>query len=584
LKCCAARRRGFVPGPGLAALALLVVSLAPQAHAAARDTVPQRLLRTIQIGAPQGISIEQIKTIAKSSETEYTTEMLARSALLVLHEDNLGLVPYNELLDSVLVHLVRDGNAFQPPPGLPDFRGKETVFAMVYAMVMSGNQEQAVNLLGKHLLTGSEYKQAVVLSALRNIGTQSALGLIQQYAEKGPNRNLAETALADENYPALSEVHDRWNVIPPAQRTQDNLRTIVQGGCDQRAAMASYWLGFFPPNIDPNKEVAEIQALEGVVHTNNANCEMMEHVIALKSLGLRAAKTPDYWRRLALETDNVWERHQIVIDAWGRWGAKFAPTALDMLKTDSAQYVQWELLDGNLDTRMGRRYRDYWDIWIPANVLLVQQEDEAQVLGPQKMDETNLNALLAWLESGARPRDPWVSNHLLYHLAALVSDGDTFRLLRLFNAHPERNQNWWIVQNLRDPAALPILRYWSTLPAPQNQEEMLQAAVKNLENRSQHPSSPAKTCCGPTDDCLRQQLSASAAAGGTTDVTIHSEEEARAWLQRKAAPPEDFAIRYTDDLKRTAVVSRKSGAEEHWQYLYDCWRNTDEKTTSEATH
>jgi hypothetical protein len=59
-------------------------------------------------------------------------------------------------------------------------------------------------------------------------------------------------------------------------------------------------------------------------------------------------------------------------------------------------------------------------------------------------------------------------------------------------------------------------------------------------------------------------------------------KEARAWLRGKSAPPEDFAIRYTDVLKRTAVVSRKSGAEEHWQYLYDCWRNTDETAKSDT--
>jgi hypothetical protein len=586
LKLCAAWRRASCSGPSLTALALLLAFLAAPVGTAARDTVPQRLLRTVQIGAPQGLSVDQIKKIAKSSDTEYTTEMLARSALLVLHEDNLGLISYNELLDGVLNHLVRDGNAFQPPPGLPEFRGKETVFAMVYAMVMSGNQEQAIGILGNHLLTGSEYKQAVVLSALRNIGTQSAIGLIQQYAEKGPNRNLPETALADEDYPVLSEVHDRWNVIPPAERTQDNLRSIVQkgvqSGCDQKSAMASYWLGFFAPNIDPNKEVAEIQALEAIVHTNTPSCEMMEHVIALKSLGLRSAKTVDYWKRLETQTDNVWERHQVVINAWGRWGRKFAPAALDLLKTDSMQYVQWELLDGNLDTRMGRPYRSYWDIWIPADVLLVQQEDDAA--GRPEMSETELNTLLGWLESGARPRDPWVSNHLLYHLAGLVSDDDTLRLLRLFNVHPQRNQNWWIVQNLRDPNALPILRYWGTLAAPQNQQEMLQAAIKSLESRGQHPSAPAKTCCGPTEDCLRQQLSRSAADGGATDVAIHSEEEARAWLRGKFASPDDFAIRYTDDLKRTAVVSRKNGTDEHWQYLYDCWRNTDEPLKTEAAH
>lgn len=571
-----------------AALALPAAVLAAPARAAApRESIPQRLLRTVQIGAPQGLTVAQIKKIAANQQTEYTTDILARSALLVLHEDNLGLVPYNELFDSVLNHLVRDGNAFQPPSGLPDFRGKETVFAMTYAMVMSGQQEQAVSLLGPHLWNGSQYKQAVVLSALRNIGTQSAIGLIQQYAEKGTDRNLGEATLADEDYPSLSDIYARWNMIPPAERTQDNLRAIMQGGCDQRAVMAAYWLGFFPKNIDPNKQVAEIQALEALFHTNSGSCEMMEHVIALKSLALRAARSPAYWQRLASQTTNVWEQHQIVIDAWGSWGAKFTPTALDMLGTVPAQYVQWELLDGTLDTRMGERYRTYWDIWMPANIILVQQEDElTRPPGPESMDEHDLNTLLAWLESGKRPQDQWVWNHLIYHLAALVSGDDIYRLLRLFNALPQRNQNWWIVQNLRDPAALPILRYWATLAAPQNQQQMLQGAITRLQNAAARGPAGANgnsgACCGPTEDCLRQQLSASAAAAGAPDVVIHSEEEARAWLAGKSAPPEDFAIRYTDDLKRSAIVTRKSGAEQHWQYLYDCWRNVDETNATAA--
>lgn len=572
-----------------AALALPAALLAAPARAAAasRESTPQRLLRTIQIGAPQGLTVAQIQKIAANQQTEYTTEILARSALLVLHEDNLGLVPYNELFDSVLNHLVRDGNAFQPPSGLPDFRGKETVFAMTYAMVMSGQQEQAVSLLGPHLWNGSMYKHAVVLSALRNIGTQSAIGLIQQYAEKGPDRNLGEATLADEDYPSLADIYGRRNMVPPAERTQDNLRALVQTGCNDRAVMAAYWLGFFPQNIDPNKQVAEIQALEALVHTNSGSCEMMEHVIALKSLALRAARSPAYWQRLESQTTNVWEQHQIVIDAWGSWGAKFTPTALEMLGIVPAQYVQWELLDGNLDTRMGERYRTYWDIWMPANILLVQQEDELlRPPGPESMDETNLNTLLAWLESGKRPQDQWVWNHLLYHLAALVAGDDTFRLLRLFNALPQRDQNWWIVQNLRDPAALPVLRYWATLPAPsaagKNQQQMLEGAITRLQNAAAHPplgSKPA-ACCGPAEDCLRQQLSAAAAAAGTPDVVIHSEEEARAWLARKSAPPETFAIRFTDDLHRSGIVTTKTGAQKHWQYLYDCWRNVDEPSAT----
>ena len=258
--------------------------------AAAREPLERRLLRTIQIGAPQDVTIAEIQRIAENPNSKYIDNILARSALLVLQQDNPKLIPYNELLDNVLNNLVPDSNAFPTLPALPDFRGKETVFTMVYAMVMSGNQEQVTGVLEKHLLTGGKYKQAVVISALRNIGTPRAVGLIQKYAEAGQESNLAQTAIADEDYPVLFEMHDRWNMIPPAARNRDNLRAIVQSGCDQRAAMAAYWLGFFAPSIDPNKEVADLQALEAIIHKNTPDCEMMEHVIALKSLALRSPK------------------------------------------------------------------------------------------------------------------------------------------------------------------------------------------------------------------------------------------------------------------------------------------------------
>jgi hypothetical protein len=163
-------------------LSILIFAVHSQS-AAAREPLERRLLRTIQIGAPQDVTVAEIKRVAEDPNAKYIDNILARSALLVLQQDNPKLVPYNEVLDNVLNNLVRDRNAFPPLPVLPDFSGKETVFTMVYAMVMSGNQEAVTGILEKHLLTGSKYKQAVVLSALRNIGTPRAVGLIQKYAE-----------------------------------------------------------------------------------------------------------------------------------------------------------------------------------------------------------------------------------------------------------------------------------------------------------------------------------------------------------------------------------------------------------------
>ena len=589
--------RGGFSKLAIAAACIALIALFLPVCLSAREPVARRLLRTIQIGVPQDVTIAEIQKIAESNGTDYTTEMLARSALLVLGQDEPKLISYDELFDDLLSHLVSDGTPFQPLPALPGFRARETVMTMVYAMVMSGNQDRAVEILENHAFNGSRYKQGVVLSALRNVGTPRAISVIQQYAEKGQDRNLAENTLADEDYPVLFEMHDRWSLIPLAQRTQDNLRAIVQRGCDQRSALAAYWLGYFAPNIDPNKETAELQALENMARTNSGSCEMMEHVIALKALGLRSAETVDYWKPLAQRTPNVWERHQIVINAYGHWGAKFAPAALELLKTDDAQYVQWELLNGNLETRRGLDYRNYWDIWLPADVLVALEQDEAQMrYGNRRiMDEDNLDAMLDWLDSGARPRDPVLLNHMIYHLLEFTSGDDTRRLLSVFNALPMRNQNWWILQTLRDRAALPLLNYWSTLPAANqtepsqqakaqvnDQQEILQHVIAALGSQSPTNRAAAAACCEATELCLLQQVRHNTATALSADTEIHSEEEARKWLAGGSGPAVEIKIRYADELKRSAGVRLSDGAEEKWQYLYDCWRRVDEPAATKS--
>lgn len=555
---------------GLLGLGLTVVCGDGSADASTEP--PQvRLLRTIQIGVAQTIAIEDIKGLAERSSTDYSTTLLARSALLVLHQDNPRWTPYEELLDGALNQLLRGGNAFQPPPGLPEFRGKETILTMVYAMVMSGSQDRAVALLERHLRTGSKYKHAIVIQALRNIGTPRAIGIIQTYAEGGENRNLADTTLADQNFPVLSELYQRWNLVPPPRRTRDELVAIVRSGCDQRTAMAAYWLGFFAPHADRLKEKAELEALRAIVGKRAPKCEFMERIIALKSLALRSAETVERWVALARATSNVWERHQVVINGFARWGRRFAPAALVLLTTEPTQYVQWELMQGNLETRKGRVYRTYWDIWIPVNLLVVLDEGEAA--GTPAMEPNDLNALLGWLESGSRPRDSWVAKHMLFNLAGLVTGDDARRYLRLFNTWPKRNENFWILTNLHEPATLPILRYWTTLPAPKEQASLLTALITKLDQKQQgSPDRSTTPCCEPDEACLLDRLGKARAA---SEVAVRSEADAAQWLAGGTSNRSRLTIRYTDELKRSALIRRDESVEEHWEFLYDCWRRTD---------
>jgi len=541
---------------------------APPDAMAQAETLGRRLLRAVQLGAAQGLSVDLIRQVADDANGGYETVILARSALMVLHRDTEARrIAYLELLDRVLNNLARSASAYRLAPDLPEAHGKDLALIMVYALVMSGNRDRVTDLLEKHLTTGSAYKQAVALQGLRNIGTPRAIGLIQKYAESGADKNLAQTTLADEDYPVLAELQERWTLVPPRERRRDKLLGILQseGACSERAAMAAYWLGFFPPSADAERERRELDALKAMIRRNTGFCEMIGHIIALKSLALRSAESVEFWAELARQTENVWERHQVVIDGWGRWGRAFAPAALDLLKTEPTQYVQWELMQGSLQTAQGHRYRDYWDLWIPVNILVLLQEgDEAG----SAMEKPEMDRLLAWLEAGARPKDPWVANHMIYNLARSVSGDDTRRLLALFNQHPQRNQNWWIVSELGDPGALPLLRYWASLPAPADQAAMLKGLIDRLQSDARSGTAPGAACCQATRACLAEWL----ARPSESPAPIRSEDEARTWLAGTAGGG-GYTLDYRDALERLAVVHRQDGTEERWEYLYDCWRN-----------
>ena len=127
---------------------------------------------------------------------------------------------------------------------------------------------------------------------------------------------------------------------------------------------------------------------------------------------------------------------------------------------------------------------------------------------------------------------------------------------------------------IEDASALPLLRYYETLPAPEDQHQELTGAITNLERRLATPEQSA-TCCGATPACLRSLLEKEL----PQNVKIHSEQSAKAWLKGTLEPKTSYKIAFSGPLKRTATVHRSHGHDEHWEYLYDCWRRTDTATS-----
>jgi hypothetical protein len=129
-----------------------------------------------------------------------------------------------------------------------------------------------------------------------------------------------------------------------------------------------------------------------------------------------------------------------------------------------------------------------------------------------------------------------------------------------------------MLANLRDPAALPILRYWSGLPAPKDQAETLKYVIETLAKNAAPDGTQPTACCRPSEACLVAQVGRTA---GAPRVTIGSDDEAAKWLASGSTPEAGVAVRFTDAANRAAVVRMTDGGEQRWQYLYDCWRRVD---------
>lgn len=540
---------------------LLMVPVAVSA-----EPIEYRLMQTIQTGTPQQLDVSEIIQYAKGDKADFLGHVLARSALLVLDEDE-GFPdwPVERLLDRTLNQLQRRSHAYHLPPEMPaGFGGDNLVFTLVYAMVMSGESGKAIDVLERHIHSGNAYKRAVVLQALRNIGSRRANGLVQQVADTRNDRNLAENLLADHHYPFLEELQQNLHLIPSDRRSRKELLAIAAQRCSRQAALGVYFLGFLAQSDDQKQNEAELSLLRDFTR---APCFYTRY-FAIRALALRSAESIEFWTGLFSREEDAWQRAQIVRIGFAHFGREFTTLALELLADEPVQYVQWELMHGNIEIGEGARFRDYWDIWLPRTLQFRLNFPE----GGGRMDNEDLDELLAWLQTGARPRNPWVRNHLLYRLAKNVSGENTRRYLKIFDSIPDKTSDWWVLQNLSDARALPLLRYWHTLKAEEQQRDILFKLIVRLESPRPGSSRHARgTCCQPTRVCLLSWIEVLPADSG--DMQITTAKQAKAWLQGTDGVSFEPEIQLSDSLGRVALVSRH-GAEgpERWEHLYGCWR------------
>jgi len=543
---------------------LTALALAAALQAAAEEPIELRLLRTVYVGAWQNTDAEQALDLANDSQASYLSHVLSRSALSVTGEDRgFPEWPLGRLLERTL-DLVGPQTHALSSPAIPGFSGDHAVYTLVHAMVTSGQTERAESVLASRIDTTSRYDRAVALQALRNIGTPEATAALRRFKESGDDSNLAENLLADQRFPFLFDLRDRMHLIPPEQRTRRELIQLASKGCGARPTLAVYFLGFLPTDADADRQRATLEVLRRLT---TLPC-FTKRYFAVRALALRSEETPSSWTRLFREERDAWQRAQLARVGFARLGSGFLETALELLADEPSQYVQWELMHGNIERREGARFRSYWDLW--DHPTLQMHLNFAR--GGGEMPERDVDALLDWIESGRQPPNRVVYNHLLYGLARHVRGAATRRFLRSFSSREDLTRSFWILAPVSDAQALPLLLYWQTLEiAEQSQRDALERIIVSLDERGPRMAVDA-ACCRPTRECLLAWVERSSARAFSS---IRSEEEARAWLEDSPRPIGEPSITFLDGLSRVAEVSRQQGSAEQWEHLYGCWRRVE---------
>ncbi len=548
----------------IAAIALgTVLAVARGAEGATSESIELRLLRSAQLGVLQQLTVEEVTRFSRDgTRAGYLGFALAVAAA---HAAGHGAVSMEwsapRLLAKTLGEL-NTGLGFEAPPDFPPgFGAEDLVFTLVYALVIGGTATQATDVLEPHLAGASAYKRAVVLQGLRNIGTQRAANLIQREAERPSADSLAQNLLADLHYPFLHDLRSRLPLIPPRSRDRERLVALADEGCGIRPALATYFLGFHPPAARAAEEHRELALLRKLA---TLDCHWTRF-LAIRSLALRSPESIEFWSGLYRNEKDGWQKAQLARIGWARFGAAFAPTALEWLEGEPVQYVQWELMHGVLEAARGRVLRDYWDLWQPPTLQFrLDFPPRATRAGPPQLEP-----ILAWIEAGGLPGNRWVRNHLFYGLARDVTAADLRRFLRAFAALPDRGELWWVLQPLAEKDALPILRYWESLETDAARRKDARDVIAALEARGERTSRAGPTrCCRPTRECLLSHVAV--APGAESPIT--TVEEARAWLEARAPVNVEPAVRFRDELGRIAEVHLADRAPQRWEHLYGCWR------------
>lgn len=526
-----------------------------------------RLLHTALLGRPYGMDSDDLlaKNLPKNlSASGFGLAIAARQALRI--EDGELFTSSKSLIDFL------SGTTYPYEiEGLPtDFphvmHADDLAMLHVYAMVMSGQMNEAVEMLTKFIDSKNNFTRAFCIMALRAIGSPPAREAIKSRVNTGEDSMLAQAALAFP-LPNFSEPQVFAAEVMPVKRFRESMFAQAQLNTT-KAILPTYLLAFVGSDAEPAQINKELEFLRGLYKTAD-EALWRKYMYGYNALAFRSQESFEQWSAMYTSDKDATRRSFILRAMSAQHPERFYAEMLPVFEKEANAWTQLEFLAIYRGLIKGQvLYGPFDSLWMPPvyyRLNFPYTEDSSKKRSQQGFVDL-------WA-SGRFPQDKNCSYCRQNWITWVMSPEDEPKFVRGYLSMPNRDAEAFSpLREIKQARLAPVVKY---LAEREQDAAVHRAALDVYADVLKKTSAQAQFCCDATEQCLRQHVVMSPVP---SDLTFKDDIAVAKYLDA-LSHESDVEIVFTDILRRRATAKLTTDSHvqtyEHW---LGCWRKEGDES------
>lgn len=521
--------------------------------AEARLPYTSRLLRTVLLGRPYGLGVEELRRDRLQRDAGNLQVQLFAAAVTALNLPADGL----DLSDIYLRDFLASASAPEPlreqPEEFAPLGNDDLAMLHLYALVQAGRAAQAIAILQQYSGSSQQFTRAFALAALRAVGTpQAREALKSAYAGDAGFAEMAGEALAVVE-PNFSALRDHAGLVTPQRRYSPAMMAQAQApDINCSAVLPIYLLGFLDNQRPAAPAEVELLRRQGDAPDN---AHWLRYYYAYAALALRSHEPFAWWIDLYRREFDETRRGLLLRILSMQYPDELYAAAPELLRqAPSGGWSSLELLIFYDNYSKGR------SSYSPFDLVAVPPPRYRQRF-PARSDGARHPAtpLVELWARGEWPADPNCPVCGMSWVRDMIGPREQPQLLLGLLRAPARDPALYSeLYQLDDARLLPVLRYLRASERGAEGRDTLDAVLLALRQQVK-----ARPCAGPSEECLRREVLSA------PSLALQSDGAAIDYLTGLA--DDSLRLRFLDETRRRAEVLR-NGRREVWEYWLGAWR------------